>query len=162
LTGCRLDLASASSRTWKGWSWLPDGGVDHRNLELFLPISATSEREVPPRAVVATTDTELLGMMDELSKLPVAGVEPFIDAHRASLEAHLKPAPLTGYVEPIASLASQAALKTMMAEDAVVLEQNREPQRANAIFGAVLGTLLFLTGAVRLWLRVRTARSAEA
>jgi hypothetical protein len=65
-------------------------------------------------------------------------------------------------VEPIASLASQAALKTMMAEDAVVLEQNREPQRANAIFGAVLGVLLFLTGAMRLWVRVRTARSSEA
>ena len=154
LTGCRLDLASASSRTWKGWSWLPDGGIDHKNLELFLPMAASDEREVPPRAVVATTDAELLSLMDELARLPVEKVEGFIDEHRAALEAHLKPAVLTGYVEPIASIASKAALKTMMAEGAVVLEQDRRPQRANAIFGAVLGVLLVLGGALRVSLRL--------
>lgn len=154
LSGCRLDLASASNRTWKGWSWLPDGGVDHRNLELFLPMAASDEREVPVRAVVATTDAELLRLIDELSRLPVEEVDAFIDKNRAELEAHLKPAQLTGYVEPIASMASQAALKTMDAEGAVVLEQNRQPQRANAIFGGVLGVLLVLAGAVRLYFRL--------
>lgn len=149
LSGCRLNLASAASRTWKGWTPPADGGVrGARTLELFLPISASEVRETPPRAVVATSDGELLGVVDALARVSPAEVDAFIEAHRATLEEKLKPERLVGYVEPVASLASRAALRTLTLEGVVVLEQGREPARANAIFGALVGLVMLLAA---LW-----------
>lgn len=149
LSGCRLDLASAASRTWKGWTPPVDGGVrGARILELFLPISASEVRETPPRAVVATSDSELLGVLDALARVSPAEVDAFVEANRATLEAKLKPERLVGYVEPVASLASRSALRTLMLEGVAVLEQGREPARANAIFGALVGLVMLLAA---LW-----------
>ncbi len=147
LRGCRLDLASAASRNWRGVGATPvDGGVAPRTLELFIPVSATAEREVPPRAVVATTEAGLLGLVDDLARQPAEQVDTFIDAHRDELASKLEPAELTGYVEPVASLASRKALNLITREGAVVLEQNRAPRRANAIFGVFLGMVLLAVG----------------
>jgi hypothetical protein len=147
LRGCRLDLASAASRNWRGVGATPvDGGVAPRTLELFIPLSATDEREVPPRAVVATTEAGLLGLVDDLARQPLEQVDAFIDAHRTELANKLAPEELTGYVEPIASLASRKALTLITREGAVVLEQNRTPQRANALFGVFLGMVLLAVG----------------
>ena len=143
LSGCRLDLASAASRTWRGWFSASDGGQGGAlTLELFVPISASDERETPPRVVVATSDKELLTVVDALARVQPSEVDAFIDAHRATLEEKLKPPKLVGYVEPVASLASRTALKSMMAEGAVVLEQGREPPRANAFFGLFVGLVI--------------------
>lgn len=156
LSGCRLDLASAASRTWKGWAPPVDGGVrGGRTLELFLPISASEVRETPPRAVVATTDSELLGVIDALARVSPAEVDAFVEAHRATLEGKLKPERLVGYVEPVASLASRSALKTLVLEGAVVLEQGREPARANAVFGALVGLVMLLAALWPIASRVR-------
>jgi hypothetical protein len=144
LTGCRLDLAQAARRSWRGWWFSTDGGGrTPRTLELFLPVSASDEREEPPRAVVASTDAELLTVVDQLAKVPPSEVDAFIESHRATLEEKLAPPRLTGYVEPIASLASRTALKTLGVE-CVVLEQGRQPPLANAIFGVLVGIAMAL------------------
>lgn len=159
LTGCRLDLASASSRTWRRGRAGSDGGVGGaRTLQLFLPIAASDERETPPRAVLATTDGELLLVVDALARVAPEEVDAFIDAHRATLEAKLMPAPLTGYVEPIASVASRSALATMAAQGAVVLEHGRRPAIGNALFGALIG-LGMIAGA--LWPMLQRYRHAR-
>jgi hypothetical protein len=96
--------------------------------------------------VVATTEAGLLGLVDDLARQPLEQVDAFIDAHRTELASKLAPEELTGYVEPIASLASRKALTLITREGAVVLEQNRTPQRANALFGVFLGMVLLAVG----------------
>lgn len=161
LSGCHLDLALAARRNFKWTAPLPDGGRGlGRTLELFLPVSATDEREAPLRAVVATGDAALLAALDELAVLPVAEVDPFIDAHRELLEGRLKPARLTGYVEPLASWSSRKALQSLEAPGAVVLVQDREPERANALFSLAVALALLvypLWGPVRRLVRSRRA-----
>jgi hypothetical protein len=142
LTGCRLDLTAAVARQWKGWVARRDGGIaDRRNLEMFMPVVADAAEitEDSPAAVVATTDKELLKLMDDLAKLPVEEVDAFLAEHRATIESKVAPAELTGYVEAVTSTESRAALRMMLAEGTIVLEQNRAPRRANAFFGALLG-----------------------
>lgn len=143
LTGCRLDLALAARRNLKGLLPLPDGGrAPTRTLELFLPVSASEEREVPIRAVVATSDPALLGAVDELAAQPVEAVDAFIAAHRELLESRLRPARLVGYVEPLASWPARRALQSLEAPGAVVLVQDREPERANALFSLAVALAL--------------------
>jgi hypothetical protein len=156
LTGCRLDLSSAASRTYKGWLPPVDGGVaGPRTLELFLPVSASEVRETPPRVVVSTSDRELLDVVDALARVPQPEVDAFIEAHRSTLEEKLKPSHLVGYVEPVASLASRSALKSMMIERAVVLEQDRAPPKANAIFGVLVGMVMLLVALWPIFNRIR-------
>lgn len=147
LSGCRLDLASAASRKWKGWRSLRDGGVSgEKYLELFMPIVAegVTPTEAPPRAVLATSNAELLALIDGIDALPPEEVEGYLRAHGAAFEALLAPKELVGYVEPVKSLASRSALGILTADDAVVLEQGRQPPRANALFGVLVG--LFCVG----------------
>jgi hypothetical protein len=162
VTGCRLDLALAVRRNLKGLFASPDGGPRTAlTLELFLPVASSPEHEMPPRAVVATTDPELLKTVDELGALPIAEVDAFIEAHREALVSRLMPARLSGYVEPVVSLAGRRALASLEAPEAVVLEQDRQPERANALFGLAVA-LALLTGAV--WgplARVRGALSGD-
>ncbi len=162
LTDCRLDLASAASRSWHGLGTVqPDGGQTPRTLELFVPLSATDERERPPRAVVATSEAGLLGLVDQLAQLPLEQVDPFIDEHRAELLGKLKPDALTGYVEPIASLSSRKALGLITREGAVVLEQNRSPRAANAVFGLLVGMVMVVGAALPLFRRVLLVRELK-
>jgi hypothetical protein len=150
LTGCHLDLRMAASRRWKGW-WLggsSDAGRHGRMLELFIPISATDQRDWPVRAVVATSDPALLALMDQLVELEVPQVGAFLEQHREELEARLQPATLSGYVEPVPSLASQAALKNIEAEGAVVLQEGLAPPRADAVFMLVVGLTMVVAS---LW-----------
>lgn len=159
LSGCRMDLAAATSRSWRGWFPASDGGPrGPRTLELFLPVWATETRDVLPRAVVATSDAELLGVIDELARVPPAEVDGFIEAHRRTLESKLMPARLVGYVEPVASLASRSALKTMMVERAVVLQEGRAPARANAAFGVLVGLVLLAVALVPMFARFRASQ----
>lgn len=152
LSGCKLDLASAASRKWKGWLSLRDGGVSGaKYLELFIPI--VSDRPIdPPVAVLATQDTELLALIDGIDAVPPEEVEAYLDAHGAAFRAILTPEKLVGYVEPVKSLASRSALASITAENAVVLEHNRQPPRINALFGVVVG-LFCIAFAVRTMAR---------
>lgn len=152
LSGCKLDLASAASRKWKGWLSVRDGGVSGaKYLELFIPI-VNDQPVDPPRAVLATQDAELLALIDGIDAVPPDEVDAYLDAHGAAFRALLSPEKLTGYVEPVKSLASRSALTQITAEDAVVLEHNRQPPRANAIFGVVVG-LFCIAMAVRTMAR---------
>ncbi len=162
LTGCRLDLATSASRRWNGW--LPgqarDAGVGGKTLEMFIPLA---EKDAPaddvPHVVVATTDKHLLGLIDQLQQLEAPeAVEAFVLAHEAEFDQVLGPEPLVGYAEPLGSSASRAALSVLMAQDAVVLEQNREPQRANALCSVLLGMALIMWGVWPLARRWRLER----
>lgn len=150
LTGCKLDLGAAATRRWKGFVSVADGGVSgQRFLELFVPIGVDVTSNDAPRAVLATTDKALLDQVNAIDRLPKEAVGPYLDEHRAELEALISPELLTGYVEPVKSLAARSALGTLdAAEGAVVLEQNRQPPRANAVFGVLMG-LAFVALAVR-------------
>lgn len=133
LVGCKLDLSAAASRMWKGWRSVKDGGVSgEHHLELFVPIFAGDAPVVPPRGVLATTDQPLIDLMDGLDRF--------------------EPKTLTGYVVPGKSLAARSALSAITAEDAVVLQQGRQPPRANALLGLVMG-LIAVALAVRSMFR---------
>jgi hypothetical protein len=148
LSGCKLDLASAASRKWKGWLSVRDGGVTGaKYLELFIPIVADQPID-PPVAVLATQNTELLALVDGIDAVPPEEVGAYLEAHGDAFRAALEPEKLTGYVEPVKSLASRTALAAITAENAVVLEQNKQPPRANAVFGVVVG-LFCIAMAVR-------------
>jgi len=149
LVGCKLDLSAAASRKWKGWRSVKDGGlVGEHYLELFVPIFAGEVPVDPPRAVLATTDKPLLDLMDGIDRLPPEEVQAYLLKNASALETLLEPKTLTGYVEPVKSMAARSALNVITAEGAVVLEQGRQPARANALFGLVLG-LLAVAMAVR-------------
>lgn len=144
LSGCKLDLASAASRKWKGWLSVRDGGVTGaKYLELFIPIVAGGDdvgrQDDPPVAVLATQNTELLALVDGIDAIPPEEVGAYLDAHGSAFRTALEPEKLTGYVEPVKSLASRTALTSITAENAVVLEQDKQPPRANALFGVVVG-----------------------
>lgn len=151
LSGCKLDLGAAATRRWRGFVSVKDGGVSgQRFLELFVPIGVDVTSDEAPRAVLATTDKALLDQVNAIDRLPKEQVGPYLDEHQDELEALISPAVLTGYVEPVKSFASRSALGTLdAAEGAVVLEQNRQPPRANALFGLLLG-LAFVALAVRM------------
>jgi hypothetical protein len=164
LTGCHLDLQMASSRRWKGFWFgpVPDGGSRAKLLELFVPLSASDTRELPVRAVVATSDPDLLSRLDEIARLDVSEVAAFLEAHRAELQARLEPEVLTGYVEPVPSVASRAALNAIEADDtAAVVVKDREPPRANGIFGLLLGAGAMVGAAWRVVHRYRRLRRGE-
>lgn len=150
LTGCQLDLASAASRRWKGFVSLKDGGVSgDRFLELFVPIVAGERSEERPRAVLATSDKALLEQVNTINHLPPEQVTAYLEAQQLELQALVMPKALTGYVEPVKSLAARSALGVLTAADAVVLEQDRQPRRANAVFGVLIG-LAFVAFGVRV------------
>lgn len=140
LEGCRLDLNVATTRRWKGWWSSSDGGTTARHLELFIPISplGTSQPE-RPRVVLATMDAALISLVETLDRLPPEQVDAFVDAQAAQIEAVLAPKELRGAVAPLAPTGSRAALVQMMADDAVVLEQGREPRRLDALCTLVIG-----------------------
>lgn len=149
LVGCQLDLPEAASRRWKGWGALKDGGVSTgRYLELFIPLYAGQAPLDPPRAVLATSDQALLAFMDSIERLPPDQVQAYLKVNAAAVETLLQPKTLTGYVEPVKSLAARSALTVLTADDAVVLEQGRQPPRASALFGLLVG-LLAVAKAVR-------------
>ena len=143
LSGCKLDLTEAASRKWKGWRSLRDGGVSGEHyMELFIPLFTGDEPVVPPRGVVATTDKELLTLMDGIDRLANPDeVEAYLQLNQAAIEKLLEPRTLTGYVEPVKSVAARSALGVLTADDAVVLEQGRQPPRMNALFGLVVGLI---------------------
>jgi hypothetical protein len=162
LSGCRLDLQQAASRNYRGFLPMVDGGrAPVKFLELFLPLSGQDQRELPLRAVVATSDPALLASLEELAQLPVGQVNAFLDAHRLELEAHLTPARLVGYVDPVPSWGARQALRSLEAPDALVLQEGREPTRANAFVGLVVGLGLVVSA---LWgpaSRLRAAFRAD-
>lgn len=143
LSGCKLDLTEAASRKWKGWRSLRDGGVSGEHyMELFIPLFTGDEPVVPPRGVVATTDKELLTLMDGIDRLANPDeVEAYLQLNQAAIDKLLEPRTLTGYVEPVKSVAARSALGVLTADDAVVLEQGRQPPRMNALFGLVVGLI---------------------
>jgi hypothetical protein len=146
LTGCKLDLSAAASRKWKGWLSLRDGGVSgEKYLELFIPIGVR-ETDEPPRAVLATSDAALLKLVDGIEATPPDQLETYLKEHRAEFESLLSPETLTGYVEPVKSLAARTALSAIATEDAVVLEQGRQPPRVNALFGVIVGLFCIAVG----------------
>lgn len=150
LNGCRLDLSAAASRRWKGFISVRDGGVSgEKFLELFVPIGVDITSQEAPRAVLATTDKALLDHVNAIHHLPREEVEPYLMAHRDELDGLLNPESITGYVEPVRSIAARSALEALAATDAVVLEQNRQPPRANALFGLLMG-LAFIAFSVRV------------
>jgi hypothetical protein len=140
LEGCRLDLNAATTRRWKGWFGGADGGTPARHLELYIPLSAlgTTQPEVP-KVVLATMDPVLLTLVETLDRTPPEQVEAFIDAKAKEIEAVLAPKELRASVAPVAPTGSRPALAQMMAPDAVVLEQGREPKRAEALCSLLLG-----------------------
>ncbi len=153
LSGCRLNLKEAASRRWKGWASTRDGGaIGARYLELFIPLFVGLQPDSPPRAVLATSDKALLSLMDMVDRLEPEEVPAYLEANEAAWDAVLAPAVLTGYVEPLQSLASRSALTVLTVENAVVLEQGKEPPRANAVFGFVVG-LIALTLSIRTIIR---------
>ncbi len=166
LSGCRLDLPGAASRRWKGS--LPgqsrvDGGARGMTLELFIPLSArdapASER---PTAVLATTDKQLLGLVDQIGRLDTRDrVDAFLQEHQAEFDTLLSPEPLIGYVEPIASSASRAALGVITAEGAVVLEQGRQPQRLNSVCTVLFGMALLVWGLMPIARRWRLEKESQ-
>lgn len=116
LIGCKLDLAVAASPKWKG----------SRAIPLFVGDPMT-----PPRAVLATSDTELLAVVDGAAQLgSPEEAAAFLQSHAAP------PKSLTGYVEPAKSV---AALQGLAADDAVVLKQGQQPQRLQTLFGMLVG-----------------------
>lgn len=143
LSGCKLDLTEAASRKWKGWRSLRDGGVSGEHyMELFIPLFTGDEPVVPPRGVVATTDKELLTLMDGIDRLANPDeVDAYLQLNQAAIDKLLEPRTLTGYVEPVKSVAARSALGVLTADDAVVLEQGRQPPRMNALFGLVVGLI---------------------
>jgi hypothetical protein len=140
LEGCRLDLNAATTRRWKGWFAGKDGGTPARHLELFVPISAlgTTPPEVP-KVVLATMDPVLLSLVETIDRTPPEQVEAFIDAKAKEIEAVLAPKELKASVAPLAPTGSRPALAQMMAPEAVVLEQGREPKRAESLCSLLLG-----------------------
>jgi hypothetical protein len=143
LVGCKLDLSEAASRKWKGWRSTKDGGLSGQHyMELFIPIFTGEAPSGPPRAVLASTDADLLALMDGIDRLgSPEEVEAYLQGNGATLEKLLEPKTLTGYVEPVKSVSSRSALGVLTADDAVVLEQGRQPPRANALFGLVIGLI---------------------
>jgi hypothetical protein len=140
LVGCKLDFASAATRKWRGFVSLTDGGTSaERYLELFVPIVAGDVPDDPPRAVLATTDPATLDLMNGIEKLAPEAVGAYLEANREKIEAIVEPKVLVGYVEPVKSTAARSALGVLTAKDAVVLEQGRQPPRANALFGLIIG-----------------------
>ncbi|MDP1823580.1 MAG: hypothetical protein Q8L48_10065 [Archangium sp.] len=143
LVGCKLDLGAAASRKWKGWRSTKDGGVSGQHyMELFIPLFAGDAPSGPPRGVLATSDKDLLALMDGIDRLgSPEEVQAYLLANAATLDKLLEPKTLTGYVEPVKSVASRSALDVITSEDAVVLEQGKRPPRANALFGLVVGLI---------------------
>ncbi|MFZ5441689.1 MAG: hypothetical protein ACOZQL_16930 [Myxococcota bacterium] len=149
LTGCRLHLAEAVSRRWKGWLGLRDGGVSGaHHLELFVPLYVGDTPTERVSGVLATSSPALLGLLDGIDRLPPQEVEGYLQAHAAEFEAVLSPPKLTGYVEPVKSIAAVTALGYLTTDEAVVLQEGRGPRRANSIFGLFVG-LLCVGAAVR-------------
>lgn len=146
LEGCRLDLNYATSRRWKGWFNRADAGSTARYLELFIPVSPLGTKQPEtPTVVLATTDSTLLQLVEALDRIPPEQIDAFVDAKSVELEALLAPKELRGSVAPIKSTGSRPALAQMAAENAVVIEQGREPKRAEALCTLLmgLGVMLF-------------------
>jgi hypothetical protein len=156
LVGCKLDFASASSRKWRGFVTPKDGGTGaERYLELFVPIVAGDVPDDPPRAVLATRDEATLDFVNGIERLAPEDVPAYLEKNRATIDAIVEPKTLVGYVEPMKSLASRSALGQLMAPEAVVLEQGRQPPRANALFGLLIGLVsiaLVSRSVFRRWL----------
>jgi hypothetical protein len=162
LSGCKLELAEAASRRWKGWRSVRDGGVSGaKYLELFIPIYTGNQLDGPPKAVLATTDKELLALVDGIDQLAPEEVGAYLQAHGAAFQALLEPKTLVGYVEPMKSLAARSALNVLADESAVVLEQGRQPARANAVFGLVVGLFCVALGVRSIGRRVLIDRDSS-
>lgn len=162
LTGCKLDLSAAASRKWKGWLSVRDGGVSgEKFLELYIPIGVV-ETDEAPRAVLATSDAELLKLVNGIEATPPEQVEAYLREHAAEFEKLLSPETLTGYVEPVKSLASRSAMGMITSEDAVVLEQGRQPPRANALFGVVVGLFCIAIGVRSIARRALVERDSSS
>lgn len=147
LVDCQLDIAEAASRRWKGWLPLGDGGVTgQRYLELFVPLTSAEFAPKGMSAVLATSDSALLSLMDGIDAVAPEAVPQYLEAHAAEFDAVLRPKEITGYVEPLKSMAARTALKTLELEKAVILEQGKRPPRANALFGLVLGLIVVAVG----------------
>lgn len=140
LEGCRLDLNAATTRRWKGWWTRTDAGASARHLELFIPLSPVGTAQPErPTVVLSTTSAELLTLVERLEELPPEQVDAFVSDKSKEIEALLAPAELHASVAPVRSFGSRPALEQMLAPDAVVLEQSREPQRAAALCTLLMG-----------------------
>jgi hypothetical protein len=163
LTGCKLDLTEAASRKWKGWRSFRDGGVSGQHyMELFVPLFTGDAPPESPRAVLATTDKELLTLMDGIDRLQSPEeVTAYLELNKVALEKLLEPQTLTGYVEPVKSVAARSALGVITAKDAVVLEQGRQPPRMNAIFGMVVGLIAVAMAVRSMFMRYLVERDSS-
>jgi hypothetical protein len=160
LTGCKLNLEQAASRKWKGWRSVRDGGVSgEKLLELYVPfLSEGQSATTPVHALLATTDVRLIQFLTDLEPLSPAEIEKTMDLRSAELELLLNPPELTGYVEPVPSMGARSAMRVLTAEDAVVLEQGRDPPRANAVFGLVVGLVCVALGLRPMFRRMMVER----
>lgn len=163
LVGCKLDLTEAASRKWKGSRSMRDGGVSgEHSMELLIPIFVGDAPVSPLRGVVATTDKELLTLMDGIDRLgSPEEVEAYLAINKATMEKFLEPKTLTGYVEPVKSVAAWSALGVITAEDAVVLEQGRQPPRMNALFGLIVGLIAVALVVRSMFMRYLVDRDAS-
>jgi hypothetical protein len=162
LVGCKLDLTEAASRKWKGWRSVKDGGVSGQHyMELFVPIFTGAAPVESPRGVLATTDKALLDLMDAIDRLAPEEVAGFLQANAAKFDVLLEPKTLTGYVEPVKSVAARSALGMITAEDAVVLEQGKQPPRANALFGLVVGLIAVALAVRSVFMRYLVERDSS-
>lgn len=144
LKGCKLDLSSTVFRRFS--TRQSDAGVDHRFLELFVPLFTGDAVSDPPTAVLATQDAEILKFIDGISATPVEEVEQYLKDHAAESARLLEPPALTGYVARMQSFGARNALSQLTAEDAVVLQQGAQPERANAIFTLLVGLVFAALG----------------
>lgn len=169
LTGCRLELPGAAQRHFKGWlSTKPDGGSSPgRSLELFIPLGVLGTAPTGSAAVlVATADPALLSLVDQLARLPdEAALDAFVDAHAAEFEASLAPKELTGYIEPVTSVASRTARSVLENPASVVLQQGRQPAGGKSLCSVLLGFALAvwaLLPVMRRWQLIRETEPFEA
>jgi hypothetical protein len=162
LTGCRLDLNAATTRRWRGWWNRTDGGSSTRHLELFIPLSAVgSPQPETPRVVLATMDPKVLSLVETIDRLPPEDVDAFIDTNAAHIESVLAPPELSASVAAFTAWGARPALRSLLAEDAVVLEQGREPQRVQSLCSLLLGLSLMLFALWPVARRIQLERELE-
>ena len=121
--GCAEWLADSSGPRWVTLTdcKLNLSGARGEGALRFVPLYVGTPAPVP-RAVLATSDAELIAVIDGAAGLGKDEASAFLQSHGATLQPRL-----TGYV---------ASAKR---EDAVVLQQGKQPQRLQTVFGMLVG-----------------------
>jgi hypothetical protein len=160
--GCAAWLADPSGARWVRLVGCKLAlGARARGGGPFIPLFAGDAPSGPARAVLATTDKDLLVLLDGIDRLgSEQDVQAYLLANAATLDGLLEPKTLTGYVEPVKSAAARSALGVLTAEDAMVLEQGKQPPRANALFGLVVGLIAVALVARSVFMRYLVERDS--